>query len=180
MALFNEGAKTAESTTPPAIGSKKEKQKAADDARRAKRKGAFDVLMAIGKDVLGLGILDDAQAQALKQALSDLRPLRSSTPTVRETMADKLGRMFATKDLLTGYDVYNFEACHYGETDMRRNVSLALKTAAPEKRLWIEYNGKADEYKVMGRGPKPPLGWTGYTPVDAAVVAETGAVPASE
>lgn len=157
-----------DTNTAPEIGSKKAKQKENDEKRRAARKDAFEKLTSIGKKVLDLGILDEADAFALKSALFALKPLRTSTPTVRESIQDKLARLFGDKKSVNGYEVYQFEGTHWGTSDMRRNMVLAIKTSEPEKRLWISYNDKADEYVLEGVGKDAPAGWMGYTPVDVA------------
>ena len=154
--------------TAPAIGSKKARQKENDEKRRAARKEAFEQLTSLARKVLDLNILEAEDNTALKSALIALKPLRSSTPTVRESIQDKLTRLFGDKKSVNGRDVYEFEGTHWGTSDMRRNMVLAIKTGAPEKRLWISYNGKEDEYLLEGVGKDAPLGWMGYTPVDVA------------
>jgi len=147
---------------------KKAKQRDNDEARRAARKEAFDKLTALGRKVLDLNILDAEDNTALKSALIALKPLRSSSPMVRESIQDKLTRLFAGKKSVTGPEAYAFEGTHWGTSDMRRNMVLAIKTGEPEKRLWISYNGKEDEYLLEGVGKDAPLGWMGYVPVDVA------------
>ena len=157
-----------DTNTAPEIGSKKARQKENDEKRRAARKDAFEKLTSIGRKVLDLGILDEADAFALKSALIALKPMRSSTPTVRESIQDKLARLFGDKKSVNGAEVYQFEGTHWGTSDMRRNMVLAIKTGDPEKRLWISYKVWKDEYLLEGVGKDAPLGWVGYTPVDVA------------
>lgn len=157
-----------DTNTAPAIGSKKARQKENDEKRRAARKDAFEKLTSIARKVLELNILEAEDNTALKSALIALKPLRSSTPMVRESIQDKLARLFGDKKSVNGRDVYEFEGTHWGTSDMRRNMVLAIKTGAPEKRLWISYNGKEDEYLLEGVGKDAPLGWMGYVPCDNA------------
>jgi len=155
-------------TAQPQIGDKKAKQKAADEARRAEKKAALDVLREyVGEQVKANAVPED-KLFAIKTALFALMPQRSSTPTVKETMQDKLLRLFNGKKTVDGMEVYQFEGTHWGVSDMRRNITIAIKTGEPDKRLWIEYNGKTDEYTLLATGAKAPLGWMGYIPADVA------------
>jgi hypothetical protein len=166
-------------TAPVAVKAERKpltkEQKDALDARKAVRKAAFDKLRDIAAKALKDGLFDADTAKAVTESLTALTPLRSNEPVQRETMFDKIARMFKDKKALTGFDVYNFEACHYGASDMRRNIILALKTADADKRMWIEYDAKNDVYTKLLTGATPPLGWVGFVPVDA--VPDTGAVP---
>ena len=150
----------------PTADSKKEKQKAADEARRAARKDAMDKLMAFVKEQTEKD--PTLLTFELKSALFAMKPLRSATPTVRETIQDKLKRLFGDKKVVTGYEVYQFEGTHWGTSDMRRNMILAIKSGEPADRLWISYDAKNDNYMLEGTGADAPLGWCGYTPIDVA------------
>jgi hypothetical protein len=149
------------------VRTKRQRQKDNDEARRAEKKVALETLRGFGQTYLTLGLLDETETFKLKTALFQLQPQRSAVAEVRENMQDKLARMFGTKKTITGIDVYGFEGCHYGAADMARNIKLAIKSGTPEKRLWIEYNGKADEYTILGQGAEAPFGWAGYVPADA-------------
>ncbi len=152
--------------SPVVVGTKKAKQAEANAARNKKRREAFSVVLAY---------LTAHPIDELKDALAALKPLRAATATVKDNVQDKLNRLFGTGTTVTGLQVYQFENSHMGTSDMRRNMLLAIKTGAPENRLWIEYNGKDDVYYLRGRGKDVPKNWSGYVPVD--VTAETGSVP---
>lgn len=141
--------------------------KKAQDERREARRIAFDKVQEIVKDNLKKGLFGDKDAASLTDLLKVLTPLRSSTPTTHDTICDKIARLFDGKKVVSGYDVYQFEGAHWGASDMKRNIVLGLKTAESDKRMWVEYDAKNDNYNLIYTGPTPPLGWTGYVPVDA-------------
>jgi hypothetical protein len=172
MSIFNkdEADKAIDAANAPQVGDKKAKQKAADEARRAKRKAAFDNLMAQAKNALESGAFSEDDAKIVKQALFDLRPLRSSEPTARVTVQAMLKAFFGEAKSKTGADAYAaFRSGALSTPDVRKLLTLAIKTGKPEDRLWIEYNAKEDEYVLVATGAAAPLGWMGYTPSDAAV-----------
>lgn len=149
---------------------KKAKQKDADEKRRAKRKEAFDNLMAMAKSALESGAFNEADAKTVKQALFDLRPLRSNEPTARITVQKMLSDLFGDKKVVTGAEAYAaFREGKLSTPDVRKLLTLAIKTGKPEDRLWIEYDAKNDNYNLVARGAATPMGWMGYTPADAAV-----------
>jgi len=152
---------------------KKAKQKDADEKRRAKRKEAFDNLLAMAKSALESGAFSEADSKIVKQSLFDLRPMRSSEPTARVTVQKMLSDLFGNKKVVTGAEVYAaFRAGTLSTPDVRKLLTLAIKTGKPEDRLWIEYDAKNDNYNLVARGAATPLGWMGYTPADAAVAAQ--------
>jgi hypothetical protein len=172
MGIFNpnEANRAIDAASAPQVGDKKAKQKAADEARRAKRKAAFDNLMTMTKSALESGAFSDADAVIVKQALFDLRPLRSSEPVARVTVQAMLKAFFGDSKVKSGADAYAaFRAGALSTPDVRKLLTLAIKTGKPEDRLWIEYNAKEDEYVLVATGAAAPLGWMGYTPSDAAV-----------
>lgn len=157
---------------------KQAKQKIADDKRREMRKNAFDTLRKYAQQALDAGVFLGEDAQAVKQALFDLRPLRSSEPTARVTVQAMLRAFFGDAKVRNGGEAYAaFREGKLTSPDLRKYIALAIKTGKPEDRLWIEYNGKADEYMLVGTGAAAPFGWTGYVPSDAP--ADTGAVPSA-
>jgi hypothetical protein len=149
---------------------KKEKAKLAQAERNAKRKKAFALVLATATEYLKADFCANAEdAQALKQALFDLKPMRSSEPTARLNVQTMLAALFDGRNVVTGTDCYKaFRAGVLSSPDVRKYLTLAVKTGKPENRMWIEYNGKEDEYLLRGVGPTAPIGWMGYTPVDQA------------
>jgi hypothetical protein len=158
------------SDTENAVETKKEKAAKAQRDRNAKRKKAFDLVLATAKEYLAANFCaNDEEAQALKQALFDLRPMRSMEPVTKQSVQSMLTKLFDGRNVVTGEDCFKaFRAGILSSPDVRKYLTLAVKTGAPEKRMWIEYNGKEDEYLLRGVGPTAPIGWTGYTPVDQA------------
>jgi hypothetical protein len=152
------------------VKTKKQRQKDADEARRAKRAIAFAIVLANAKKFLESGLIDVAEdAQALKQALFDLKPMRSTEATVRTTVQKMLSELFGDRKVISGYDAYQaFKAGTVASPDLRKYITLAIKTGKPDDRLWIEYDAKNDNYNLVARGADAPLGWMGYTPVDVA------------
>jgi hypothetical protein len=157
-------------TTLPQVGDKKAKQKAADEKRRALRKDAFDKLLAQAKKILDANILDEADQFELKSAVFNLRPLRSAQPVARITVQAMLKELFGDRKAIGGDEVYAaFRAGKISTPDLRKVLTLAIKTGKPEDRLWISYDAKNDAYLLEGTGPTAPNGWMGYTPADVAV-----------
>jgi hypothetical protein len=150
---------------------KKARQQTADEKRRAMRKIAFETIMKTAKQFLDSGLIETAEeAQALKQALFDMRPLRSNEPAARITVQKMLKDLFGERKAIDGGEVYQaFRKGLISTPDLRKVLTLAIKTGKPEDRLWIEYDAKNDVYNLVGVGAKAPLGWTGYTPIDEAV-----------
>ena len=172
MGIFNQdtASKAIDSANAPQVGDKKAKQKAADEARRAKRKSAFDNLMTMARSALESGAFSESDGAVVKQALFDLRPLRSSEPTARVTVQAMLKNLFGDKKSVTGAEAYAaFRVGALSTPDVRKLLTLAIKTGKPEDRLWIEYNAKEDEYVLVATGAAAPFGWMGFTPSDAAV-----------
>ena len=154
---------------------KKERQGILNDNRKDAKKAAFDrireAMDKLVKNELFETMLDGGakEVAALAADLKTLVPLRSEGGEVHETVQSKLARLFNGKKTVNGFDVYKFEDTHWGVSDMRRNMILAIKTGDPDNRMWIDYNGKSDEYTLVATGAKPPFAWTGYTPIEAAI-----------
>jgi len=60
---------------------------------------------------------------------------------------------------VSSVDIFNkFE---YGRPTMNQKINGFIK-AKPEDRIWVEF--KDGNYVVVGKGEKPPKGWTGFLP----------------
>lgn len=138
-----------------------EAAKAKNDALRAARKAALASIVAYVK------ALKDTPVD-IADALKVLQPLRNRGSGITvETVQDRLNKLLNGRKFFTGPEAY--AAHRWGASDLRRQMTLALKTGAPADRLWLTYNAQADEVQLAGTGANAPIGWTGYVPVDAAV-----------
>jgi hypothetical protein len=84
-----------------------------------------------------------------------------------------LADLFAGRKSVDGGEVYQaFRAGKVSTPDLRKVLTLAIKTGKPEDRLWISYDAKNDAYLLEGTGAKAPLGWVGYVPIDESAATE--------
>lgn len=58
-----------------------------------------------------------------------------------------------------------FEKFRIGRSDMRKLMRLQLKSAAPEERVWVNFNEKNESWEVAGIGAEIPAGYVGFIPV---------------
>lgn len=56
-----------------------------------------------------------------------------------------------------------FQKFEYGTPTMKQKIREFIKVSNPEDRIWVDF--KDGKYSVVGKGPNPPKGWTGYVPV---------------
>jgi hypothetical protein len=145
--------------------------KAKREKRLLARKNALNLVLQFVRD--NISIADNPAP--IQAALLALKPMRvAGGGEIRETVQSKLLGAFGGSTTLSGLDAYR--KLRYGTPDMRRSMILAIKTGAPERRLWIDYDGQTDEYTLVSIGANSPDGWTGYVPIDASAAApETGA-----
>ena len=160
MALFERKPVVTENAVPATNAVVSDADKAAIAAKNAARLAAKKAALGVLVNYCKANAVADGDVQA---ALKVLQPQRvRDSGVVKISANDRVKGYFAGGKSISGMDLY--KKAHMGISDMRRSVVLALKTAAPEERQWIEYDGQADEWTIKGTGPTPPEGWLGFVP----------------
>ena len=61
-----------------------------------------------------------------------------------------------------------FKAFKIGRPEMVVKIRIMVLTPNPADRVWVEFDEPNETYHVIGKGVKPPKGWTGYIPANKA------------
>ncbi len=145
-----------------------EEQKAEIKRRRDEKNAALKTLI-----VLVVGSKDKVITEEMYELAKLAMPKNGGGAggTKKASMMNLVGDMFAEKEVISEIEIFN--ELHIGRSEMAKNIKLLIKNFKPENRTWIHFDAENGEYIVEGRGEEMPDGWTGYTPVEEIVVADT-------
>ena len=147
-----------------------EKKAARKEAKKAKKALKNDALQALKTYV------DQSGNDDLKKALATIRPSlyaefapkaeKAERGPVQSGMS-KFISLVVEKEVVSEDDV--FKALKIGRKDAYGYIRKHLKKAAPDDRVWINFDKQDGTYYVAGKGPMAPDTYNGPKPSEESV-----------
>lgn len=127
--------------------------------KQAKKEAKVRVLQFVKDNLKDLGpIADD-----IKVLIGARGPnAHSAVPGVTRTVNADLRTAFLDKKALSEMDI--FKQFHLGRPEMVNKRRVLVLCPNPADRVWVDFDEKTETYIVVGTGPTPPTGFTGYIP----------------
>lgn len=142
-----------------------EEQKAEIKRRRDERNAAMRTIVALLTSGKELSPEDIAEMQGLAEVAAPKSGGRSgSGGSSRVAVMDVVSGIFDDVKEISEDQI--FIDHKLGRTEMTTAIKNIIKKYDPKERKWISFDPETGVYKLEGKGPKPPRGWTGYVPVD--------------
>jgi ABC-type sugar transport system ATPase subunit len=125
-----------------------------EEEKRAKKKTAWLTLKEIA---------EKHQDPKLKNALMVVRPSLYGIAS-SHGVSTRFIELVISKNQISEDEV--FKLFKIGRRECASHIRSNLKRAEPGARVWIAFDPSSGMYKVAGKGPKAPQGWTGYVPAE--------------
>ena len=142
--------------TPAVVTPKTEAKKAKKLAKKQLR------LAAKGRVMEFLGLND------LGTVAEDIKMLIGKGGAIRATSS--INSALRSVILQSGTNGVNelvlYKQFKIGRPEMAGKIRKFIKSGNPADRIWVHFDEVKETYFVVGKGPTPPKGWTGYLPAE--------------
>lgn len=129
------------------------------DVKKAERRAAKKESYATLKK-----IADATKNEEMKNALIVIRPSLYGITSSGGGGSNKVLDAIVAKGQMNELEL--FQTMKVGRREVASIIRKHLKRSEPAKRVWINFDEKLTQYKVVGKGPEAPKNYDGYIPVE--------------